>query len=171
MKYNRYALAALLGSVSLASAFADEQQQGNSVQLRKIVPNGGNINNGPETVPVVTIVTDAGPVRINASEYDPATHTLAEGEVAPAVAQAPATPPAPPAPAAPAAPVEPPVAVPTDPNAPPAPPSAPTPVVPVEKFVTKTNKKWFVTDKDGKPLDAAHEGYATEAEAQAAAKA
>lgn len=39
-----------------------------------------------DAVPVVVIVTENGPVRINASDYDPAKHTLHEGEEAPAVA-------------------------------------------------------------------------------------
>lgn len=119
-----------------------------------------------DVVPTLDIVTDAGNVRINASDYDAAKHTLAEGQEAPAQ-PAIATPPAPPAP-----PIPPGTVNGTEPPAPPAPPvpDATTPDVPVEKFVTKTGKKWFVTDKDGKPLDAAHTGFDTEAEAQAAAK-
>jgi hypothetical protein len=159
---------ALFASTALVTPFAE---QSNSVQLRKFPANGGNIVNGPEVVETVTIQTDAGNVRINATDYDPAKHTLAEGQAAPASAAA--------APAEPAqAPPPPPVAVAPDPNAPPAgnappaPPSAATTPPPVvEKFVTKTGKKWFVTDKDGKPLDAAHAGYDSEAEAQAAVKA
>lgn len=165
---NRKTLMASVSFAAMVAPFADEQPN-NAVQLRKLPPNGGNINNAPEVTDVVTIVTPAGNVRINATDYDPATHTLAEGETAPASAA--------PAPDAPPVAV-PPSNTPPDPNAPatgnppPAPPSAAStpPPPPVEKYVTKIDKLFHVTDKDGKPLDAAHPGFKTEAEAQAAVK-
>jgi len=163
------ALLASTAYVALVSAFADETP--NSVQLRKMPPNGGNQVNGPEVVEVLTVNTDAGPVRINASDYDPAVHSLVDGQEAPATDAAPEAPAAPPAPPV----AVPPSNVPPNPAAPPAgvpaPPAPSEQAKPVEKFVTKTGKKFFVTDADGKPIDPAHEGYGTEAEAQDAAKA
>lgn len=182
---NRAFLMACLASTSfsLVAAFADEP---NSVQLRKMPPNGGNINNGPEVVDVVTVNTPAGPVRINASDYDPAQHTLADGQVAPGAPAAPpaapvATPPSntPPDPNAPPTGTPPPAPPSEQPAAPPAPPAAPAdqtppapPTPPAEKFVTQgAGNKWFVTDDQGKAIDPAHPGFATKKEAQDAAKA
>jgi hypothetical protein len=71
--------------------------------------------------PVVTIETEAGPVRIDRDAYDPATDTLAEDQdedFEPFTDTAPPAPPAPPAPAVPFEPVTPPAIAP----APPAPP-------------------------------------------------
>lgn len=105
------------------------------------------------TTPTMEIQGKDGPVRINVADFDANKHTAANGSEAPtAPEQPPAVPPSnvPPT---------------TTPPAPPAPPAT------ADKYVTKTGKKWFVTDKDGKPLDAANAGYDTEAEAQAAIKA
>lgn len=98
--------------------------------------------------PVVTIETEAGPVRIDRDAYDPATDTLAEDQdedFEPFTDTAPPAPPAPPAPAVPFEPVTPPAIAP----APPAPPVT----KPVEAFVTKNGDKWSLADKDGKSVD------------------
>lgn len=109
-----------------------------------------------DTLPTIDVQGDNGPVRINVVDFDASKHTA----VNPAEAPAPAVNTAP---AGAAAPV---------PPAPPVPPSnTPPKQENVEQFVTKIDKKFFITDKDGKPLDAAHPGFDKEAEAQAALKA
>ena len=111
--------------------------------------------------PVVTIETEAGPVRINRIDYDPAKHALAEkqdDDFEPFPSDAPnltIDPPAPPTPVEPPAPpavVEPPVVV-SPPATPPAPPAPPAPPVVVEAFVTKNGEKWTLADAEGKSVD------------------
>lgn len=134
-------------------------------------------------VPVVTIETENGPVRINKSDFDPATMTLA-GAVAPAAPAAPPagdpgtapTPATPAAPEAPAAPVAPPAG---DPGATQglnlAPEAAAAPTAPQSAlYVTKKGRKFIVTDQGGNAVEMAGiepGGYAKENEAWAAVMA
>jgi len=120
--------------------------------------------------PVVTINTEAGPVRIDRHHFNPEIHTLADkqdDDFEPFTEQRTDTaplplydaltgawlgdgePPAPPAPPVP--PVTPP-APPVMPPAPPAPPVTP-PAKLVEAFVTKNGDKWVLADAEGKSVD------------------
>lgn len=145
------------------------------------------------TLPTVSIDTDNGPVLINHSAYDAATHTLTdpqpEGSALFAAPKAPAVVAGEPgAPLAPLAPLGEPgatvppanvdtAAIPVAPGAPgePTPPPAPpVPAAPVETFVTKLDNAWFVTGADGKAIDGKNgedgKGYGTKKDAEAANK-
>jgi hypothetical protein len=96
-----------------------------------------------DSCPTVIIVTENGPVIINESDYDPAVHTLAEGQTAPAAPVSdPATPPAPaastPAPAA---------SEPLPASEPPAPAAVP------QRLVAKIGSKHFVVDEKGAKVE------------------
>ena len=110
-----------------------------------------------EVLPVVTIATENGNVRINASDYNPEIHTLADDEA--------------PAPT----PQEPPATVAQEPvtsqvsegdNG-----QQQTPAT-VTRVAKKIGAKWFVVDKDGNKIAAEGidaNGYTTEADAWSAA--
>lgn len=127
--------------------------------------------------PVVIIQTANGPVRLNASEYDPAIHTLVDGEEAPAPAPVVELPevvavvvdadaPAQPVSEAPAV-VEPANPAPDEPAPVPAP--SPAPIAPVHLVShDKKAKRWFIVDNAGNRAvgdKIAVEGYATEKDA------
>jgi hypothetical protein len=110
-------------------------------------------------LPTMRIKTDNGDVVINTSDFDPATMTVADGETAPPAPAAPAPLATPPANPDPNAQVIPAAAAPAAPPPPLATPPATSPaatdadVTPVnERFVTKIDGKFFVTNKDGKTL-------------------
>lgn len=141
-------------------------------------------------LPTVSVETENGPVLINHSDYNAATHTLTdpqpEGSALFGIAGEPGAPLAPMAPVGePAATVPPanvdtaaiPVApgAPGEPTPPPAPPAPPVPpAVPVEIFVTKLENAWFITGADGKAIEGKNgddgKGFATKKAAEDANK-
>ena len=118
----------------------------------------------PYSVPTVTIETENGPVRINASDYDEKKHKLAKGEAKPVDADLlGANEPLPPA-----APVTTPV--PHDPA--PGAPSDQLPPAVVAPGVLKEGNKWFVVDMNaGNAKIADATGYPSQAKANEAAAA
>lgn len=102
-----------------------------------------------EVLPVVTIVTENGNVRINASDYNPEIHTLADDETPAPTPQEPVTP-----------------QVSEGDNG-----RQHTPAT-VTRVAKKIGAKWFVVDTDGNKIEAEGidaNGYKTEADAWSAA--
>lgn len=131
--------AALMGNIALTSYFAGPPPMVNT------------------DVPLATIKisTPNGDVVINASDYDPVTHTLAKGQEAPKTAAPATVPPLNPDPNAQVTPaaVQPPAPPPPLATPPATPATTDTDVTPVsERYVTKIDGKFFVTNKDGKTL-------------------
>lgn len=136
----------------------------------------------PYSVPTVTIETDNGPVRINASDFDAKIHKIVDGPAPltvpepqeplippPPVETPPVVPPAPSVP--PVAPPAPPI-TPAPPVAPPAPPAPPATPQAVSPGVIKEGARWYIVniaDNDAKIGDT--DGYPSKAKATEAAQA
>ena len=119
---------------------------------------------GPYSVATVTIETENGPVRINASDYDEKTHKLAKGEPKPVAPETLGANEAPPPPA--------PVTTPVPHEPAPGAPSDQSPPAVVSPGVLKEGSKWFVVDMnaDNAKIGDAN-GYPSQAKANEAAQA